>query len=134
MKFDFNGLTHGPVHILVGGAWGENTELFHQSVTDEKGVTRPVEDDLDYLLQGPVKVVMFKLLWRMGYSRCPQSCTDLSVPCKCAVPQEYLDAYGARYILQVTNISDYLSLLPQFQEHKDEDEYLYKVRKKYTFW
>lgn len=150
MKYDFNGLTHGPMHILVGGGWEEAPSLFHQTSTDEMGVTRPVNDNIDYLLQGPLKVVLFKLLWRMGYSRCPSagSCAGSSsssttstssssspsepLPassCRCKVPDLYLHTYGAKEILRATNISSFLSLVPEFNDHADDDTYLLKVLK-----
>lgn len=83
-----NGATHGPVHILIGGAWGQGN-LF--------------EDDDVTMAQMPDKLLFFKVLWRKGWSRCPDSC-DLGVPCKCSVPQQYIDEYGAEYILKDTNI------------------------------
>jgi len=83
-----NGATHGPVHILIGGAWGEGS-LFD-------------DEDIEFARM-PDKLLFFKVLWRMGYTRCPETCT-LGAPCKCAVPQEYIDTYGAETLLTNTNI------------------------------
>ena len=55
-----NGVTHGPVHILVGGNWGEGS-LFE----DIKGIS---------FLQGMNKLLFFKNMWRTGFTRCPTSC------------------------------------------------------------
>ena len=83
-----NGATHGPVHIMIGGAWGQGT-LFD-------------DPDIEFA-QMPDKLLFFKVLWRMGYTRCPETCT-FGEPCKCAVPQEYIDEYGAETLLTNTNI------------------------------
>ena len=83
-----NGQTHGPVHILIGGAWGDGT-LF-----DDEDIS---------MVQKPDKLLFFKVLWRMGYTRCPDTCT-YGKPCKCSVPQKYIDEYGAESILKATNV------------------------------
>lgn len=83
-----NGATHGPVHILIGGSWGDGT-LFD-------------DPDISFLAM-PDKLLFFKVLWRMGWTRCPSTCT-LGKPCSCSVPQEYIDEYGAYYILEITNV------------------------------
>jgi len=83
-----NGQTHGPVHILIGGAWGDGT-LF-----DDEDIS---------MVQKPDKLLFFKVLWRMGYTRCPDTCT-YGKPCKCSVPQKYIDEYGAEAILKATNV------------------------------
>jgi len=83
-----NGATHGPVHILIGGSWGEG-DLFD-------------DEDIEFV-QMPDKLLFFKVLWRMGYTRCPSTCI-LGQPCKCAVSQEYIDEYGAYAILEATNV------------------------------
>jgi hypothetical protein len=76
------------VHLLIGGAWGEGS-LFD-------------DEDIEFARM-PDKLLFFKVLWRMGYTRCPETCT-LGAPCKCAVPQEYIDTYGAETLLTNTNI------------------------------
>ncbi len=40
----------------------------------------------------------------MGWTRCPSSCELGSDNCKCSVPQDYIDTYGAYYILEDTNV------------------------------
>jgi hypothetical protein len=90
-----NGVTHGPVHILVGGCWGEG-------------------DTLDGLanLRGIDKLLYFKMLWRMGYTRCPTSCNPGDT-CSCAIPEEYFDTVGAFNMLNNSGvwavISDHLA-------------------------
>uniref|UniRef100_A0A6C0KH90 Tyrosinase copper-binding domain-containing protein n=1 Tax=viral metagenome TaxID=1070528 RepID=A0A6C0KH90_9ZZZZ len=97
-----NGATHGPVHILIGGAWGDGN-LF---------------DDPDIsMVQKPDKLLFFKVLWRMGYTRCPDSC-ELGSLCKCSVPQQYIDTYGAEYILKDTNV--YYALEKELENADDE--------------
>ena len=85
-----NGYTHGPVHILIGGAW------------DEGGIFSG--DNAIEGLQNADKVLFFKVLWRMGYTRCPTTCAEGvdHSECKCSVPQEYIDSIGARAILNNT--------------------------------
>ena len=97
-----NGATHGPVHILIGGAWGDGN-LF---------------DDEDVIMvQRPEKLLYFKILWRMGFTRCPDSC-ELGSVCKCSVPKQYIDEYGAEYILKATNI--YYGLSNYLEDADDE--------------
>ena len=76
-----NGQTHGPVHILIGGAWGDGT-LF-----DDEDIS---------MVQKPDKLLFFKVLWRMGYTRCPDTCT-YGKPCKCSVPQKYIRIWRRSY-------------------------------------
>ena len=97
-----NGATHGPVHILIGGAWGEG------NLYDDPDVT---------MTQSPDKLLFFKVLWRMGYSRCPESC-ELGDVCKCSIPQKYIDEYGALAILKASNI--YYALESDLQGADDE--------------
>jgi hypothetical protein len=97
-----NGETHGPVHILIGGAWGDGG-LFN-------------DEDVS-MVQKPDKLLFFKVLWRMGYTRCPDTCT-YGTPCKCAVPQQYIDDYGAETILKATNV--YYALENQLKNADDE--------------
>ena len=94
-NYYLNGVTHGPVHIMIGGAWSAD-EVFQ-------------EMDMEYLLRGPVKVLCFKVLWRMGYTRCPTTCTSREhSECKCSVPDEYIEKYSARGILEATNMTSFL--------------------------
>ena len=58
-----NGETHGPVHILIGGAW--------ESTGD------PIEwTEAMSLLKSDFKILLFKMLWRSGFTRCPVNCTS----------------------------------------------------------
>ena len=58
-----NGETHGPVHILIGGAW--------ESTGDPIVWTAALSS-----LQSDYKILLFKMLWRSGFTRCPSSCTS----------------------------------------------------------
>ena len=104
-----NGATHGPVHILIGGAWGEGS-LF--------------DDEEIEFAQMPDKLLFFKVLWRMGYTRCPETCS-LGEACRCSVPQQYIDEYGAETLLTNTNI---IYALASDLEGADDDLYLKVLR------
>jgi hypothetical protein len=89
-----NGATHGPVHILIGGAWQDTGD----NIYTNSNLTS---------LQAPARVLYFKILWRTGYTRCPDadSCAaDESSSCKCAVPDEYIEEFGAEGILKNSKI------------------------------
>lgn len=108
----FNGATHGPVHIRIGGAWGEG-DLF---TTNNMG-----------FLRNPDKLLLFKVLWRMGYTRCPTNCDGLpEEECACKVPQEYIDKYGAKQILKDTNV--YYILSKFISPHANDEFYLSILR------
>ena len=104
-----NGMTHGTVHIQIGGCWGEGDTL----------------QDVSFLA-GMNKLLYFKMLWRMGYTRCPTSC-DSSSPetCLCAIPDQYYDEIGAKNMLVNSGVYDDIS------DHLDgkDDDYLIKVLK-----
>jgi hypothetical protein len=131
-----NGVTHGPVHILIGGNWGEGSTF-----SDNRDIS---------FLQGMNKLLFFKSLWRTGFTRCPTSCAagegvgdesgdgnesengtgdendgststisnaatttkaakaTTSAPCACKVPDQYIDTYGAQGILERAGIWDQL--------------------------
>ena len=64
------------------------------------------EDDDDSVisfLQGNMKLLMFKMLWRYGWTRCPTDCAA-GEECLCKVPDEYIDTYGAYYILDSSGV------------------------------
>ena len=90
-----NGVTHGPVHILIGGNWGEG-DVFQKN------------RDISFL-QGMNKLLFFKNLWRAGFTRCPTSCDDTQVKCACAVPDEYITRYGAQGILERAGVWDQMA-------------------------
>ena len=104
-----NGQTHGPVHILIGGAWGDGTLFEDEDIT---------------MVQKPDKLLFFKVLWRMGYTRCPDTCSYGS-PCKCAVPQQYIDEYGAETILKETNV---YYALESYLKNADDELFLKVLR------
>jgi phage-related protein len=90
-----NGATHGPVHIKIGGAWGLTSTFLY-----------------DYFPTSlPDLVLLFKLLWRHGYARCPTSCSSdtPAANCTCSVPDEYFDTYGAYTMLDDVNMFTYLA-------------------------
>jgi len=92
MNSYLNGQTHGPTHIYIGGAW----------VNDES-----LKDYSD--LAQASKILNFKILWRMGYTRCPSSCSP-GDSCKCSVPDEYIEQYGAETLLKNSTVYYHLDL------------------------
>ena len=98
-----NGVTHGPVHILIGGNWGEGNVF--------------VENRDISFLQGMNKLLFFKNLWRSGFARCPTSCDSSSSSsdgvsgsqCACMIPEEYITTYGAQGILERAGVWDEIS-------------------------
>lgn len=74
---------------------------------DTGDIPSPIaEDDDDSVisfLQGNMKLLMFKMLWRYGWTRCPTDCAA-GEECLCKVPDEYIDTYGAYYILDSSGV------------------------------
>ncbi len=68
-----NGKTHGPVHILIGGAW--------EKTGDEVSWTQPLLS-----IRSSIRVLLFKMLWRTGFTRCPTNCTSTGTCFPIAVP------------------------------------------------
>lgn len=106
-----NGDTHGPVHIMVGGAWltGEDHKYFDSQPGSE-------------FLRNPDKLLLFKILWRMGYSRCPDpgSCLQSdSLECRCKIPDEYIINFGAEKILKDSGV---YYVLERFLSGKSEED------------
>ena len=108
-----NGVTHGPVHILMGGLWGQRpADLW--------------EDNDVSFLNGIDKLLFFKMLWRAGFTRCPVTCSKKmdNEECACSVPDEYVDTYGAMYMLNVTGI---LANLGSRVTADSSDDYVLKI-------
>jgi len=111
-----NGNTHGPVHIMIGGSWGDD-DVFTNAST---------YDDVSFM-QGQSKLLLFKMLWRSGFTRCPTSCADDDgVSCKCSVPDDYVDTYGAYYMLEQTGILTAIS--NKLSDDVDDSTYLTILR------
>ena len=88
-----NGVTHGPVHILIGGTWGEGDTFTGDNARDVS------------FLEGIDKLLFFKMLWRSGFTRCPVTCdvsTKTDQSCACSVPDSYIEEYGVKYMLEVS--------------------------------
>ena len=71
-----NGLTHGPVHILTGGQWGNEEEEF---------IART-----GYYMLAPL---ITKFLWRKGYLRLPDHCA-MGEECASSCPPEVYESRG----------------------------------------
>ena len=92
---------------MIGGAWNQGDTL------DDAAVSK---------FASPNKLLLFKVLWRTGLTRCPTSCEE-GEECACAVPQKYLDEYGARGVLDKAGLLEPLALT------QETDETLLKIIK-----
>jgi len=92
-----NGATHGPVHIIIGGAWDKEDNFYD-----------PLYDTDLAFLDSTKRVLFFKMMWRQGYTRCPITCT-VGTPCLCAVPSVFLEKVGPYKILEDIGFFDYYS-------------------------
>jgi hypothetical protein len=93
---------------MIGGAWD------------------PTEEDLSdgiKSLQSLTRVLLFKMLWRSGFTRCPTSCDDEST-CACAVPDAYWDEYGSTYMLEQSGVLSIISSSISSEYYDDALEYL----------
>ncbi len=69
-----NGYTHGPVHIMLGGQWNVGAEA-----------SATINDYHSNRLQ----LLLFKVLWRMGYADCPTDCSsDAQADCRCSCSKD----------------------------------------------
>ena len=81
-----NGLTHGPVHLMIGGEWHHNNT----------GIARFFQNQESNFL------LMAKVVWRHGFTRCDDTCVEGETDrdeCTCTVPSEYLDLYDPYDVL-----------------------------------
>jgi hypothetical protein len=102
MSDSLNGVSHGPIHILIGGAWGDDTDTWSRETS---------------FLQGMNRVLYFKNLWRTGFTRCPTECSD-DEDCACSIPDEYLELYTPTQILEASGLYDILG--DQISGYSDE--------------
>ena len=82
-----NGLTHGPVHLMIGGQWHHNFS---------SGIARFFQNEESNFL------LMAKVVWRHGFTRCDATCTEGETDlddCVCTCPSEYLDLYDPYDVL-----------------------------------
>jgi hypothetical protein len=86
MNTCMNGATHGPLHILLGGQWGID---FGDKLSDK--------------LIGSAQLLLFKNLWRRGFSRCPTSQEDIeSGFTSCSCSDDIIEAKGGAYEVLTT--------------------------------
>lgn len=88
-----NGGTHGPVHIMIGGHWGNK-----EAATFEKFLSPRMSDVL----------LLSKWLWRSGYIRCPMNCAP-EQKCRCECPVEVLGNSSAYEILRKSHALHWLT-------------------------
>lgn len=88
---ELNGELHGPVHIMIGGQWYQNTSA---------AVNLTLTNGGDFLLAS-------KYLWRQGFVRCPELCSDdtPAIHCECSIPGEFRAMFdGAKDFLKGTGL------------------------------
>uniref|UniRef100_A0A6V1TYR0 Tyrosinase copper-binding domain-containing protein n=1 Tax=Heterosigma akashiwo TaxID=2829 RepID=A0A6V1TYR0_HETAK len=105
-----NGGAHGPVHIQIGGEWNVNDEML--SFMDAYG-------GFEYKL-----VLVFKILWRTGFARCPTTCAE-GETCECYAPVEVLEEAGltAYEAMKQIDVLKYLSTDGDYVYTSDDGEY-----------
>ena len=61
----------------------------------------------------------------MGLTRCPSDCSSLSAAdCRCSVPQKYIDQFGAKQILIMSNV---YYILSKFFSPRSSDAFYLEV-------
>ena len=110
-----NGLTHGPVHLMIGGQW-------HQNSTGAERFWKNEESNF---------LLMSKVLWRHGFVRCEDTCTEGETDikdCTCACPSEYLDRFTPYEILTTeTGILHWLSSYSLGKVYYDANDDKYHI-------
>ncbi len=69
------------MHAITGGAW-----------TDE-----PLGHTYDFQ-HTALRVVLFKIMWRSGVTRCPTECSP-GEECQCAIPDDLFERYSPSELL-----------------------------------
>jgi hypothetical protein len=105
MMSALNGITHGPVHIMVGGAWDDSV-VFNET------------EDIS-VLQSLDRILYFKIMWRRGLTRCPSSCT-VGEPCKCAIPEQYWTTLGVDKMVEMAQMNDDIGHLSKYLARADQ--------------
>jgi hypothetical protein len=110
-----NGLTHGPVHLMIGGQWHQNSSGAERFWANEES---------NFLL-------MSKVLWRHGFVRCDDTCTEGETDlkdCTCTCPAEYLERFTPYEILTTeTGILHWLSSYSLGKVYYDAADELYHI-------
>lgn len=98
-----NGYLHGPVHIMVGGHWSWNKEYDISEMSS------------NYSTLSSSFLLSSKYMWRQGYVRCPEVCSDDTpvTECECSCPA---DIIGRRSAHQVLTDAGIFNLTSQFEE------------------
>lgn len=76
---ELNGELHGPVHIMIGGQWWIDPAMNFSAT------------------QGGDFLLASKWLWRQGYIRCPETCSEDTpdAKCVCSCPSELTTAFNS---------------------------------------
>ena len=96
---DLNGALHGPVHIIIGGQWDFDSSRFNLTMLDEE--SGMPEASGFFLLSS-------KFLWRQGFVRCPEFCSDDTgnQDCECTCPREITENWKPYEVMQATGQLD----------------------------
>ena len=104
-----NGVTHGPVHIMIGGGWDA-------SVNFDDLKTEDISE-----LQSLDRLLFFKVMWRKGLTRCPAHCI-VGEPCKCSIPDEYWEILGVDTMVEMAQMNDEVSHVAEYLKNADQSK------------
>ncbi|KAJ8604299.1 hypothetical protein CTAYLR_002527 [Chrysophaeum taylorii] len=110
-----NGITHGPVHLMIGGQWHQNASAIARFFDGA---------ETNFLL-------MNKIVWRHGFLRCDGTCVegvdDLD-GCTCVCPPEYIETRSPYDILvNETGILHWLATYSAGKIYYDDEDDKYHV-------
>jgi hypothetical protein len=97
-----NGELHGPIHVMIGGQWAFDTHLNVSTGLAEMGLT---QISTAFLLSS-------KFLWRQGYVRCPEYCSDDTPArdCTCSCPSEVLSGRTPYEVMDDAGLFDFVDV------------------------
>ena len=108
MMNGLNGALHGPVHILIGGAWSDEGDSVNELFSTFKSTQR---------------ILYFKIMWRAGITRCPTSC-DEGEACVCSIPDWVWKSYTIDEMLTTATILPTMQSTLSDWTHQDKKELL----------
>ena len=120
LNFCMNGGTHGPLHVMIGGVWGqrETQERVERFLALTNGT------HAHDLLQ------LSKIMWRHGFAVSPRRCDPQSSSSSCTVqcPDEIMKGFSSYAVL--TNETGILHWIDQFSDRIffDQSDGLYHIK------
>lgn len=110
-----NGRTHGPVHLMIGGQWHQNSSGISRFWTGSES---------NFLL-------MSKIVWRHGFLRCNDLCTegvDSLDDCTCTCPTQYLEARTPYdIVVHDTGVMHWMSMYSNGKIYYSSDDDAYHI-------